>query len=222
MNCNTTHYRANSSSVPGDPTAKLKGRSPQCVSNWIGDGKISPAAMVGEGHRAQIWVEQADADLARSLDPAQQAAQEHPIVGAIMRSVDAPPAAEAAASNVVPLRRPGMEDDEDLRRRRKADADKAEYDAEAAKRKLAVEEGRWIDAAVAQKTWAAELAHALSDIETFLTGTLARKIADEHHLDWKPLAAMMRDEFRDHRQSVSTAAEKAVKLIEDATAEAAE
>ena len=24
MNCNTTHYRANSSSVPGDPTAKTK------------------------------------------------------------------------------------------------------------------------------------------------------------------------------------------------------
>ena len=27
MNCNTTHYRANSSSVPGDPTSKSKGNS---------------------------------------------------------------------------------------------------------------------------------------------------------------------------------------------------
>ena len=33
MNCNTTHYRANSSSVPGDPTRDLRATSPVALSD---------------------------------------------------------------------------------------------------------------------------------------------------------------------------------------------
>lgn len=58
--------------------AKRKHRSRACVSGWIRDGKISAAALVGEGQAARIWVEQADADLAAALHPSQQWAQEHP------------------------------------------------------------------------------------------------------------------------------------------------
>lgn len=45
--------------------------SPGRVSQWISDGQISPAALVGEGRSAKIRVLQAQADLKRSLDPAQ-------------------------------------------------------------------------------------------------------------------------------------------------------
>ncbi|MHC2334700.1 hypothetical protein [Bradyrhizobium sp. USDA 4454] len=58
--------------------AKRKSRSPQAVSAWIADGKISKAAIIGEGHRARIWVEQADADLKANLNPSQQWSQAVP------------------------------------------------------------------------------------------------------------------------------------------------
>ena len=58
--------------------ARRKHRSPACVSGWIKAGKISRAALVGDGQAAKIWVEQADADLAASLNPSQQWSQEHP------------------------------------------------------------------------------------------------------------------------------------------------
>jgi hypothetical protein len=51
--------------------ARMKDRTPQAISNWIKRNMISPAALIGEGSAAEIWVEQADADLARGLDPAQ-------------------------------------------------------------------------------------------------------------------------------------------------------
>ncbi len=197
--------------------ARMKGRTPQCVSNWIADGKITPAAIVGEGYRAKIWVERADADLARTLDPAQQASQESPVMGALLPRAEAPPPPapapmalprdEPAPLSLPLLRAAAANDDEDLRRRRRADADKAEFDAEAARRKLAIDEGRWIDAAAAQREWAAALAKEISGFETFLTGTLARQLADEHHLDWKVIATQMRDAFRAYREDVSNAAQ---------------
>lgn len=58
--------------------ARRKCRSPQAVSAWIKDGKISKSAIVGRGPRARIWVEQADADLAENLDPSQQWSQKVP------------------------------------------------------------------------------------------------------------------------------------------------
>jgi hypothetical protein len=76
--------------------ARLKERSPAAVSIWIRDGKISRDALIGEGNAAKIWVEQADADLARSLDPAQQAAQAHPVgLVPVPAPIAAPPAARA-------------------------------------------------------------------------------------------------------------------------------
>lgn len=63
--------------------AELKGRTPSAVSNWIAKGIITPAALRGTGVRARIILEQANADLAANLDPAQQAGQERPIVGGL-------------------------------------------------------------------------------------------------------------------------------------------
>jgi hypothetical protein len=55
------------------------GRGPSAVSNWLAEAKISLSAIEGTGRFAKIWVEKADADLARNLDPIRQAVQEVPI-----------------------------------------------------------------------------------------------------------------------------------------------
>lgn len=186
--------------------ARRHGRAPSSVSNWIAEGKISPEALIGTGVRARIWVERADADLARSLDPGQQAAQAHPIEGAIM-TPPAPPRASLAATTT-----PVGEDlaDDFVRRRRKADADRAEHEAEMARRKLAVDDGRWIDAAAAQRAWSAELAKLLAGVDTFLGNRLAHAIADRFGLDWKELAVLLRQEFRRHRDGVADEAEAVI------------
>lgn len=194
--------------------AALKQRGPSAVSNWIAEGRISKEALVGEGNRARIWVERADADLARNLDPGQQASQAVPVSPALV------PVPIEDGSNVVELRSAtanrAAADDEDVRRRRKADADKAEHDAEAARRRLAVDEGRWIDAAEAQREWGRALAKIVADTETFLTNTLARSIAEVHGLDWKALSVEIRNLYRQHRTEVAEGAERIVETQEAA------
>lgn len=180
--------------------AARKSRLPSAISNWIASGKISRAALVGEGVRARIWLEQAERDLELGIDPAQDAAQPVPVL------------------NSPPLQSPrvgaGAGDDEDIRRRRRADADKAEHDAEAARRKLSIDEGRWVDAAEAARVWGRELAKLTADTETFLFTTLAREIAQRHGLDWKALAVEIRELFHRHRTSASEDARMRREAIE--------
>jgi hypothetical protein len=211
--------------------AELKSRTPGTVSHWIAEGKISAGAMIGIGRNARVWVEQADADLARSLDPAQQAAQENPISNAQGVEISTPslPQAAAASPHSPPTGHMGLADqpstsattdNEALRRRRQADAEKAEYEAEAARRKLAIDEGRWVDAAEAARTWAAEVARMVSETETFLTNALARELADEFKCDWKVLAARIRDGYRRFRSGVAdnAAAEREAHAASEAAA----
>jgi hypothetical protein len=130
--------------------ARLKGRTPSAVSNWIADGKITPAALIGKGPRARIWVERADADLAASLASGQQLAQANPIGPTLPR-----PLADAGQ----PAAAPQSEREADLARRAKADADRAEAEAIAARRKNEIDAGRLVD--VSNLQLAAEmLAHA--------------------------------------------------------------
>lgn len=168
--------------------AAHKKRKPSAISNWIADGKISAAALVGEGVRARIWVEQAERDLEIGLDPGQQSAQALP------------------AASV---------EDEDLRRRRRADADRAEHDAEAARRRLAVDEGRYVLAHEAAREWTRALSKLISEIETFLSTTLARGLADKHGLDWKELTVDMREKFRLFRGGLSEEARARRAAIEN-------
>ena len=66
MNCNTTHYRANSSSVPGDPTAQLGIHTKPCglvnVSGYYSTFLTFLDEMVSRGflkpeHRSLVLVE---------------------------------------------------------------------------------------------------------------------------------------------------------------------
>jgi hypothetical protein len=62
--------------------ARLRGRAPSAVSNWIAEGKLKPPALVGSGPRAKVDVAQADRQLGALLDLGQQLAQERPVASA--------------------------------------------------------------------------------------------------------------------------------------------
>lgn len=184
--------------------AEMKGRVPSAVSNWIAEGKISPAALVGSGIRARIWVERAEADLARALDPAQQAAQPHPV------GLDAPAFVGDDDDDEVPIAPRLVPSHDDLARRRKADADRAEHEAEQKRRQLEVDAGRWVEAEAAKRAFARELAKVVSETETFLTATLARELADHFGVDAKQMSVMVRQAWRRHRGDVAEGARQAI------------
>jgi hypothetical protein len=187
--------------------AKRKQRGPSAVSNWIAAGKITAAALIGTGNAAKIWVEQAERDLAASLDPSQQVIQAAPILAQAQAPLpdlplvpgDAPPAAPAATRPTPPA----TDRELDLARRTKADADRAELDLEAARRKMAIDEGRYVVAEDAARAWGKELARFIADTETFLSSTLARELAASHGLDWKALSVEIREKFRGFRAETS-------------------
>ena len=77
--------------------AERVGRSPGAISQWIAAGKIGGAALVGEGRRALIDVDQALAQLGRTLDLGQQLAQPKPLIAGPSR-----PAATSAAQTATP------------------------------------------------------------------------------------------------------------------------
>lgn len=160
--------------------AEMKRRAKSAVSNWIKEGKISPAALIGSGVRARIWVERAEADLAGALDEAQQMAQAQPVTA------------------------PGASiDDDTLRERREADMRRARSDADLAELKLAKESGRWIETEKAQQAWGKELSRIVAEHESFIVNRLAREIAEEHGLDWKGLAVKVREKYRAFRGAMA-------------------
>lgn len=186
--------------------AKLKGRAPSAVSNWIAEGKLSPAALIGTGNKARIWVEQADRDLLASLDASQQERQAAPVTVSV-------PAVTASAAV------PGLEN---IERKRKADADAAELAAEERRRRLMADSGRWIEAAEARRVWTQELARVVADMEIFVTTTLAAEVAGVFGLDGKSVTVEMRNLFRSFREGVADTAAAHREDIGEALAEAAE
>ena len=62
MNCNTTHYRANSSSVPGDPTQVTAGWS----DSWAGDGYHESLSLTVHISPGGLSAHNRDADFAAS------------------------------------------------------------------------------------------------------------------------------------------------------------
>jgi hypothetical protein len=98
-------------------------------------------------------------------------------------------------------------DDEDLRRRRKADADRAEQDAIAARRRNAVDEGRWLDRAEATRVWSRELGGLVSAWDSFLAVGGPRAIAEAGFLrdgaDLKGVAIALRGAWSAERREIA-------------------
>lgn len=193
--------------------ARLKQRAPSAVSNWIAGGKISPEALVGIGNHAKIWVERADLDLARNLDPAQQEQQERPI--AVTPGLPPPPPSVAAPISSDPII-------DDIARRRKADADAAELNAEQARRRLAADSGRWVDAAEVKAIYTQELAKLVTDLDVFITSVMAVELAEAFGLDVKLVTIKAREIYRSYRGGVADDARAEIEERSEAMAEAAE
>jgi hypothetical protein len=190
--------------------AQRHSRSPAWVSNMIAEGKITPEALIGDGVRARIWVERADADLAGSLDPSQQAAQARPIQVSIPFERESAAASEGAISpETSALRELERQRHADLARRAKADADSAEHEAEAKRRRNALDEGKYVLAEEASRTFARQLAETTAKTDTFIVNRMARDTAEKFNLDWKEVSAFFREQWRAFRASVAAEARTA-------------
>ncbi len=192
--------------------AKHVGRSRSCISGWIKDGKISADALIGDGREARIWVQRAKADLARALDPSQQVAQAMPIA---FDAREIPLPDDGPKSGAPTQTPPTSERERDLARRAKADADKAEHDEEAARRRLAVDEGRYVLAEEAAAAWGKEISKVLAAIEGFMTMSLPRLLADEIGADWRVISTISRNQWRALRAQLSDDAKARREAIEN-------
>lgn len=144
-------------------------------------------------------------DLSATLDPSQQVSQERPFQGPITIPASAyvDPAEQRAVPSD-PIVNPIMaEREKDQARRAKADADKAEHDAEAARRKLALDEGKYVVAEEAAASFGREMAKFIGDTELFIINHLAREIAESNNLDWKSVSAQAREAYRRFRAIAS-------------------
>jgi phage terminase Nu1 subunit (DNA packaging protein) len=179
--------------------AALMKVSPGRVSQWIAEGKIKGAALIGAGPRAKINVPVAQQQLGRSLDPVQLAAQSRPAPTQIpLGAEEAPPA------DVV---------DTDQVRMMRAKADKAEIEAEQARRELDAERGRYTLAETALREWTKQ-AKALIDAEHEWHRDLALVIASELGIEAKAVEGVLRREFRAFCQKRSDLALAALAQIE--------
>lgn len=182
--------------------AKRKHRSPACITKWIQLGKISSAAVVGEGQSARIWLERAEQDLIDTLHPSQQLGQEFPATTRTaffpLSSSDGSPRVGQGA-DIVPLAPAMSERDLDMARRAKADADRAEHDAEAARRKLALDAGRYVDAQAASAQMATIASKTVTIIETAVLNRSAI-LAEKFKLPERDLRHILTDEFRNVRE----------------------
>jgi hypothetical protein len=184
--------------------AALRNRSPSAVSNWISKGRISPAALIGVGTRAKIWVERADADLAARLDPGQQDAQVRPIALQALPSLDkASPAAEPSQLS------------DDLRRAR---LQQIELQTQKLREEAAARTGIYCRTDDARRNMGRIAGQVLSTCEGAL-GELATAIAATFSIPQRDVLHIMRSEFRAVRERASvaqrTAAAELPALVED-------
>lgn len=179
--------------------AALMKVSPGRVSQWIAEGKIKGAALIGDGPRAKINVPVAQQQLGRSLDPVQLAAQSRPAPTQIPLGAEEAPPADTVDTDQVRMMR--------------AKADKAEIEAEQARRELDAERGRYTLAEAALREWTKQ-AKALIDAEHEWHRDLALVIASELGIEAKAVEGVLRREFRVFCQKRSDLALAALAQIE--------
>ena len=130
--------------------ARLRGRGPSAVSNWIRSGQLSPPALLPDG---RINVELADLQLAERLDPVRSAAQRSP-VGSNTGSSD--PVKEAQAEYL------------------RARALSAAIRAERERRELNAERGRYMLTDQVRSEWGRGIMEHLQSVEQSLPDLAAQ------------------------------------------------
>ncbi|MCJ7996678.1 hypothetical protein J5N58_06895 [Rhizobium cremeum] len=184
-------------SVTKGEFAALIGVSPGRVSQYLTEGKISQAALVGSGRNAKIRVEQAKADLRLTLDVSQR------LGNGIDTQIDAggqPVIVDGNAAGTVvppPLQQSGI--DYEIKQQ-KLEA------ARRANRNAAINEARErgqlmdTDAGRAEMT---RVASALMDVFDGGLSDMATAIAAEFQLPQRDVKHILRKEFRKLRETAA-------------------
>ena len=180
------------------------------VSQWIGEGKIPAAALVGTGPSAQIDVEIAEQHLDRVLHPGQRLARAQQLLQASLPVDDTPEAASQGSGQArdmaLRLQELKLEEAEDARQER-------------LRRRLR-EAGELMAAEEARRAWAKQLAELVRAIDAWLPD-LGRTLAVELGVDAKLVTVRLRQEWRAFRLRLVAAAEvQAAEEVELVEAEA--
>ncbi len=149
--------------------ARLTGRTPGRVSQWIAAGKIHGPALVRTKDGEKIDVAVALAQLGRNLDPSQQIGQAVPLLAASEQE-DEPPVAPSP-------RAPAVASD-DQRRLLKAKADDAESRAKKGRIELLAQNGARARIAEIEPAWRRGIGELIGRIEAALP-ELAERLAGE-------------------------------------------
>ena len=175
--------------------ARRRGVSAGRVSQWIGEGKIPAAALVGTGATAQIDVAVAEAHLDRVLHPGQLLARAAQQLQAPAPVADADgqsgPAQRDLALRLQELK---IEEAEDAR-------------SERLRRRLR-EAGELVPADEVRRAWARQMAELVRAIDAWLPG-LGQAVSVEAGCDAKPLTIRLRQEWRQFRLRLVAEAETA-------------
>jgi hypothetical protein len=188
--------------------ARRRGVTPAAVSMWISRGRISSGALINDGKGERIWLEQATKDLELALDATQPDASLWP-------NGAAAPANGSGANDVLPA---ASVDHELLRRLRRAQAERAEHEAEAARRRNMVETGRWMEVEEARQNWTREVGAFIGRWENFLMSAGPRAIDDAGLLrpgaDQKSVAIALRRAWHGERDEIAEDAGRKRRAIE--------
>lgn len=165
--------------------AKMVGRQPSAVSNWIAAGKLSGAALIGDGNRARINVPVA-MDQLRALDIGQQLAQPKPILAA-----PSSPTGPAPPPN------------DDQARLLRARAEREELALVVDRAKAEELSGRWMVARDACDEWSRQLAGFIQAVESWLVTAAAADVAALDSQSPRDIAKCLRGGFRTLRQRLA-------------------
>ncbi len=176
--------------------AKIIGRSPGRITQLIAEGKISGAALEGDGRSARINVTEAMRQLGLNLHPGQQLAQPRPIFAAPPPPETEPPPA---------LRPSQSQAEKDQARYTAARADKAEYEAAAMRAQAQARAGTWVEARDAAAAFSRQLRQFVSEVDASLP-VFAEALAADLGIESRAAVLILRRVWRDLRAKSAAAA----------------
>lgn len=194
-------------SVTKGEFAALIGVSPGRVSQYLTEGKISQAALVGSGRNAKIRVEQAKADLRLTLDVSQR------LGNGIDTQIDAGSQPIVVDGNTAgappPLQQTGI--DYEIKQQKLEAARRANRNAAISE---ARDRGQLMDTDMARAEMS-RVASALMDVFDGGLTDMATAIAAQFQLPQRDVKHIMRKEFRKLRETAAKQMKaKAVSLPE--------
>lgn len=194
--------------------ATLVNRAPSAVSNWIASGKLTGAALEGDGRTAVVVVAEALRQLGMKLDAGQQMAQAQPVTAA--------PTTRLGADY-----RTGLGDAQE--RKALAEAEASELKTAQLRNEARERDGSWLPTSQARAEFTATLHQVLRTTEVWLqieasqavlaaivpddvdalatslntTPAVVRGVLAAVGMEQRALGVMLRDGYREHRRKAA-------------------